>query len=303
MNDPSPLAHDLIKNARPATVEQIEAQRRGYAASAAIPGERQAVPLTSDDPRWNEVQHYHVKRDGSDDTVYKTLKARPYASIDIETTGTEDEWCQVLEVGVVIDDWVSPIASLPQFHCYVVHDRIVGQPFALAMNAEILRRIDRRNEPENKDFLFLQPGAVGGELNWFFAQHGLGQTRETSVIPAGKNYGGFDKLFLRRLPDFNEIKFCHRVIEPGMLYWNPWIDAEPPSSKTCKERSGHPGEIAHTAIADAIDIIQMVRNAHGRTVHINNEGKVTGEGGRKLTAREIAEGLTERFIRNGQFTK
>lgn len=269
-NDP----HDLIKNARPATKEQIEAQAAGYVASFTTRGERRAMPLPA---------------------------ARPYASIDIETTGTEHEWCQVLEVGVVIDDWHSPIASLPQFHCYVVHDRIVGQPFALAMNAEILRRIDRRDKPENKDYRFLQPYDVGIELKSFFKVHGLGETRETSVICGGKNFASFDLQFLNKIGAFQGIHLCHRSIEPGMLYWNPWIDAEPPSSKTCKERSGYEGEIAHTAIADAIDIIHMVRNAHGRTVHINNYGKVTGDGGRKLTAKEIARGLSEHFIRKGQF--
>jgi len=67
--------------------------------------------------------------------------ALPYLSIDIETTGLDPETCQTLEIGAVFDNWTLPIRQLPTFHCYVVHQQIIGTPFGLALNADILRRL------------------------------------------------------------------------------------------------------------------------------------------------------------------
>ena len=64
----------------------------------------------------------------------------PYVSIDIETTGLNPMECQILEVGAVIDDGRA-LENLPQFHCYVLHQQIVGSAFALSMHPTILRRI------------------------------------------------------------------------------------------------------------------------------------------------------------------
>jgi oligoribonuclease (3'-5' exoribonuclease) len=40
------------------------------------------------------------------------MKLRPYISIDLETTGLDVEKVQILQIGWVIDDGVSPINSL-----------------------------------------------------------------------------------------------------------------------------------------------------------------------------------------------
>lgn len=211
---------------RDATPEEIAAQRAGIVASSNIKGERNAMPLP-----------------------------HPYVSIDIETTGLDPEWCQVIEFGAVLEDWVTPVENLPRFHRYVVHDQIVGEPYALAMNAEILRRI----ATGEKGYLYVKPSQLGGEFQSWLMQNRVIVESSQAFIAAGKNFASFDRQFLRRIPSFRYVKIHHRSIDPAMLFWNPTIDAEPPSTKTCMERAGIAGEVAHTAVEDAIAVIKMVR--------------------------------------------
>jgi len=189
--------------------------------------------------------------------------APPYVSIDIETTGLPWDWCQILEVGAVIDDWKSPLYELPRFHCYVVHDRIIGDPFALAMNHAILKRIADRKKPENREYNFFSPSETAHGLKRFIEANFADLPEDTKVVAAGKNYARFDDRFLNQLPGFDQVKMLHRSIDPGMLYWNPRTDKVPPDTKTCLTRAGLDTEVKHDAINDAFDVIRLIRTAVG----------------------------------------
>jgi len=81
-----------------------------------------------------------------------------------------------------------------------------------------------------------------------------------SVQAAGKNFASFDMQFLYRLPGFaGLVKFRHRVLDPAILYWRPLQDERLPDSKTCYERAGIDGKVAHTAVEDALAVVQLVR--------------------------------------------
>jgi hypothetical protein len=184
----------------------------------------------------------------------------PYVSIDIETTGLDPNTCQVLEVGAVIDDWESPIDELPTYHCYVVHEPIVGSAYALSMHPTILRRIAARED----GYRYLPAGDVGLDFCRWLCDHGQDPAKRR-VSPAGKNFASFDRRFLRRLPDWDQlVPMQHRSIDPGNLYWDPDQDRGLPNTKTCMERAGIPGEVAHTAVADALVVVKLVRIWHRR---------------------------------------
>lgn len=189
--------------------------------------------------------------------------APPYVSIDIETTGLPWTWCQILEVGAVIDDWRSPLDQLPRFHCYIVHDRIVGEPYALSMNAAILKRIADREKPENREYRFFTPAATVSGLRSFINTAFADLPDDTPVVAAGKNYARFDERFLNQLPGFSDIKMLHRSIDPGMRYWDPRIDKVPPDTKTCLNRAGFDTDVKHDAINDALDVIRLIRTSVG----------------------------------------
>lgn len=181
---------------------------------------------------------------------------RRYVSVDIETTGLDEEVCQVIEIGAVIEDWVSPIESLPTFHCYVVHNPIVGEPYGLSMHQKILRRIATRET----GYDYLEPDEVGPTFKFWLESHGF--DTKGPIIPAGKNFASFDRPRLYRLPGFNPgIKFFRRTIDPAMLFWNPLTDPEPPGTETCLLRAGLDPDVPHEAVEDARNVIRMVRFA------------------------------------------
>lgn len=177
-----------------------------------------------------------------------------YVSIDIETTGMDEEVCQVIEIGAVIEDWITPVEKLPTFHCYVVHEPIVGEPYALSMHEEILYKIAVRLS----GFDYLEPQEVGPTLKFWLEAHGFNTNK--AIIPAGKNFSSFDRPRLYRLPGFNPgIKFFHRTIDPAMLFWDPLMDLEPPSTELCMMRAGLDPEVKHEAVEDARNVIRLIR--------------------------------------------
>jgi oligoribonuclease len=181
--------------------------------------------------------------------------ALTYMSIDIETTGLNPETCQILEIGAIYDDWTKPLRELPTFHCYVKHERIVGQPYALALNAATLKKL--ADPHPNTDDLFLTPDQVAGIMAAWLGN--CGWNLSTAITPAGKNFASFDLQFLRRLPDFErKVRLQHRTLDPAVLFWRP-ADDKLPGSQTCYERAGVSGKVAHTAVEDALAVVQEVR--------------------------------------------
>ena len=180
----------------------------------------------------------------------------PYVSIDTETTGLNPEHCQVLEIGAVIDDGVTPIENCPTFHCYVDHVLILGEPFALAMHPTIFHRIATREE----GYTYLQPWEVAPKFKEFLTDNGIDADR---VIVAGKNYARFDSRFLSKITSWDKhIQVHHRILDPAALYWQPEIDGvELPDTKTCMQRAGIGGEVAHTAVEDARVVALLIRRA------------------------------------------
>jgi DNA polymerase III epsilon subunit-like protein len=194
----------------------------------------------------------------------KDVDARwtPYVSIDLETTGLNPDYCQILEFGAVIDDWHSPVEELPRFQRYIrPHDEvdgqpyIYGQPYALALNAEIIRKL-ASNDPA-MDAITCSEEELGMHFAGWLQQHNINPQKVTA---AGKNFGSFDLQFLLNVHDFNQhVHFRHRAIDPAVLYWCPDIDDKLPDTKTCLERAGLDGRVAHTAIEDCISVIQLIR--------------------------------------------
>jgi DNA polymerase III epsilon subunit-like protein len=182
----------------------------------------------------------------------------PYVSIDIETTGLDESYCQVIEIGMVVEtDWRTPIDKLPSCSFLVDPGRIVGEPFALQMNAQILREIEkcRRNGGNYTD----TESAV--QVMFTFLKHYVDYKQaQLHFVVAGKNYGSFDARFLERLPNWKGwMKPNHRPLDPGCMYFDPRIDVNVPSTAECMARAGLDPDVKHRAEEDARNVVRLIR--------------------------------------------
>jgi len=176
-----------------------------------------------------------------------------YASLDLETTGLDHTWCQILEIGVVIDDLDLPQDdNPPTFHAYVGHQRIQGEPYALNLNRDIIGIIAEGKHPD-----IVTPEQAGPKLVSFLQQH-----FKKKVTAAGKNFQGFDKKFLdATMPDI-DFKFHHRTFDPVTNFYRKG-DQQLPDLTECLKRANItlPFQL-HTAVDDAKAIIALLRTIH-----------------------------------------
>ena len=210
---------------------------------------------------------------------------KPYVSIDIETTGLDEDTCQVLSVGAVIDDWKSPVEELPMFHCYVDNGPITGSAYALSMHPKILRAIALDGSVDEEDMgpvVEVLDVTRVTEVFHEWLEHNRMTPYPEKLVVAGKNYGSFDHQFLkRRIPQWkNLIRMKHRFIDPGNLYFDPMIDDCPPDTETCMARAGILGEVAHTALEDAVMVVRLIRywaaHRHMMPAHVSLDQSTGG---------------------------
>lgn len=187
-----------------------------------------------------------------------------YASIDIETTGLDQDYDQVLQIAAVIDgpDFLNHrIEALPYFNVVIQHDRLYGQPAALAMNASLLARIGKGDRVET-------PAQASCGLEQFLRDH----LDDGRITAAGKNFASFDRQFLRRFCPLAMKLVHHRSIDPGTMYAHP-ADRCPPGTEECFNRmndaqarvgfSPVPAWTQHDALSDARMVVRLIRSKWG----------------------------------------
>lgn len=182
-----------------------------------------------------------------------------YLSIDVETTGLDPSWCQTLEVAAVLADtldFTTNVEDLPTFKCRFYYDKVVGEPYALHLNAELIRDMDARPAIHN----YLHPDKFWSEFTWWIeCQIGL-HCKDNKLSLSGKNYGMFDSRFLERLPRWDRRHMHHRLLDPGQFFFLP-EDKVLPDLKTCIERSGLIYDLKkhHKAVEDARFVVELNR--------------------------------------------
>ena len=202
-----------------------------------------------------------------------------YLSIDIETTGLDPLTCDVLEIGAILEDTENPAGreNLPTFHKYLWRDVYRGEPYALAMNAHIFQKMLELKKTTDVDAyheihgLLIRPDQLWDHFGWWlYSNRKLWAgtkfdddrhffiSETPRLVAAGKNVAGFDIPFLKQIKG-NFPRFHHRVIDPGMMYFDPRNDNVPPDLKECKKRARLPEHVSHEALDDAWDVIQLVR--------------------------------------------
>lgn len=222
-----------------------------------------------------------------------------YISIDIETTGLDPEFNQILSIGAVIEDTLNPLPfeELPKFHAVIKRESVYGSIFALNLNKDLIQAMKDYSEARTQELKdeveesfgakFYEEDEVVEALYQFCYDNGLvpfdpdflnKQIRVvngkpypilTSKMPktylncAGKNFAGFDKKFLEKLPRWKQVfSIRSRVLDPGILFVD-WINDESiPSLDQCKQRAGIEGAVTHNAVEDAMDVVMLLRQCY-----------------------------------------
>ena len=222
-----------------------------------------------------------------------------YISIDIETTGLDVDFNQILSIGAVIEDTLNPLPfeELPKFHAVIKRESVYGSIFALNLNRDLIQAIKDYSEARTEELKqeveesfgakFYHEDEVVEALFQFCYDNGLVPVDPdflnkqikivngkpypilTSNMPkvylncAGKNFAGFDKKFLEKLPRWKQVfSIRSRVLDPGILFVD-WINDESiPSLDECKKRAGIDGVVTHNAVEDAMDVVMLLRQCY-----------------------------------------
>lgn len=187
-----------------------------------------------------------------------------YVSIDIETLGLDPLSHSIIQFGAVIEDTenVLPIEELPRFECLVSHRDYHGTPYAMSLHNELFKELALGNLSSK---LIIEHSKVAEEFAKFLKDNSIEKKGGVYKINvAGKNFATFDKLFLEQLPDWKKhIQIVQRILDPAVLFWDPLKDESLPNLEECKRRAGFVAtKVAHTAIEDAIDVIELLRTKY-----------------------------------------
>lgn len=124
-----------------------------------------------------------------------------YVSIDIETSGLDPETCQVLEIGMIIEDCKNPLPfeQAPKLKLVIDRQFVSGQPYAINMNARIFKLLaEAQDMPQPARNIFKMKNNIVAEsevprLMWeFLYLNGFGEkydpVRAGVPEPGGLSY-------------------------------------------------------------------------------------------------------------------
>jgi oligoribonuclease (3'-5' exoribonuclease) len=174
----------------------------------------------------------------------------PYLAIDLETTGLDVDNHQILEIGAVFNCYSKPVIECDVFRRTVHYSAdIVGSPFALAMNAPLLRQIAEGESVNIRN-------ACADFRDWLNAR---GIDRDNKVTLLGKNVGSFDWQLLRRAPGFPAAYINYRMLDVGSMYATPeGISGQAELCEAVAKKHNIPG-VEHTAVYDARVSLALAR--------------------------------------------
>lgn len=197
-----------------------------------------------------------------------------YISLDLETTGGNPGRHQILELAAVVEDTkkLRPLTDLPYFRRVVRHPEYVGTAGALALNARLLQELACKElNPE-----LCTPAELLPQLREFLLTQGFRPDKHdcVSVTLAGKNVASFDLGFLRELPGYGTlVRADPAMLDPAAFYLNWRKDSRLPTMQTCKARAGFADDtVAHEALADALDVVQLLRPFYELPVYKTSNG-------------------------------
>ncbi len=189
----------------------------------------------------------------------QAIPANKFLVLDIETTGLNEHKCQILEVGAVVGDYSdTPVTDLPFWRARFAYDYVVGEPYALRMNAHLIA--DMVDKPVERDGMlcnYMPVEDFPAVLARFIRDH-MGVGHKPAL--GGKNVGTFDLRFLRLTPNWFFVPHHHRLLDPAMLFKLPG-ETLPPDTPNCIKRAGleWDSKKLHNAVWDCRLVVELLR--------------------------------------------
>jgi hypothetical protein len=185
-----------------------------------------------------------------------------YVSCDLETTCLNPRQPdRILAVSMVVEDVAKadiPVHELPHFTCLVDQGRYEGEPYALQMNAWILKMLAEPKKYHDNPYPIYKPKDWINLCLQFLDKHFDPDGR---IVMSGKNAAGFD---MRFLPEKIKRRFRCRVIDPGSVFID-WSQEAPMGQQQIMDKLEIKGEVTHNMHQDACDNITMNRHSYGRS--------------------------------------
>jgi len=195
-----------------------------------------------------------------------------FLSVDIETTGLDPNSDQILQFAACLGDTnMQRLEHAKEYiNIYVLPKDPVTVPLRVAaMHSDLWKVLDKyAGEMKDKQVIKIDEHRYVVKPEKLFQifrawMKNIYPNNEKANV-AGKNFAGFDMKFLERnSPDWDHC-FLHRVIDPGVLYWQA-EDQKVPSTETCLNRlcdlyEDKPECIfkAHDALEDAKLVMWLV---------------------------------------------
>jgi oligoribonuclease len=197
-----------------------------------------------------------------------------YISVDLETTGLNSENCQILSFGAVIEDTKKklPFKEIPKFYAIILREQIIGEPFALNMNKDLISLIaeymngdkEKKEALQEVEGLFLREEALAAHFLRFLEDNGfIYDNKPVKINVAGKNFGTFDLKFLVKVPRWKQyFSVNQRILDPAMSFVDWENDEQLPNLSQCKLRANIDGKVSHNALEDAWDVVSVLRKKY-----------------------------------------
>jgi oligoribonuclease len=180
-----------------------------------------------------------------------------YLSLDIETTGLNENTCQILQFAAILDDTSFPLEAMSTFNALIYSPMYVGEPFALALNRPIFETLSKSTLGRDTRHLGRLVHILDTDMLVSYLKNYLSPLK--FVVVAGKNVANFDLKFLSKIPSWSELSLFHRVLDPGNLYLRP-TDLVPPGTEECLRRAGLDDFVSHDALDDALSVCKLIRH-------------------------------------------
>lgn len=193
---------------------------------------------------------------------------RKIAAFDVESTGLEEDTCQLLEIAIILmdeDDMTTPVKELPSFQTLIYHDLYQGEATALAMNKSILKSLDNGNGKSEHQ-------ALNAVMDFMYAH-----VEDRKPHPLGFNVGQLDRNMLRLLYKkfgvYPSYPFHHQAIELGSLLMGPFGSNIPVRSIDAIRVVLGKKKHDHRAMTDCVDAIKLYRWA---MAHLRGSNVIAG---------------------------